>query len=421
MKKLYVYFETKPIGILTQNADLIYSFTYDTNWLKDPERFQLSLAIPFQDEPFSNKETLSFFENLLPEGDTRIALEKSQNIQGTFEFLDKFGRDCAGAISISQSQHSNIQPQTSKLVEISFEEIYGALKNHTSVAEIIAQNDPGFLSIAGAQDKFPAIFKDNRIYIPSTGSPTTHIVKVPIFRNKVKQSVYNEFFCMQLAKLVGLNVPRCNIVDHDEFPLYITERYDRRTLDGITLRIHQQDFCQAQGMVSEQKYEEKGGPTLRDNLNILKKHISIHNRSQAIFSYLDWLSFNFLIGNNDSHSKNLSLLLLDNKIQLAPFYDLLCTAVYPKLKRNFSFMIGDCDDASRIGINQFNMLNNDLELKEGTIVDNVLKMKELLLSNKDELVNKILCEFPQASILKNISKIIDKRCKSIIRQGVIQN
>ena len=60
-----------------------------------------SLAIPISKQTFDNKITLSFFENLLPEGDVRDILERDHNIHSSFEFLEHFGRDCAGAIIIT--------------------------------------------------------------------------------------------------------------------------------------------------------------------------------------------------------------------------------------------------------------------------------------------------------------------------------
>ena len=41
-----------------------------------------------------------------------------------------------------------------------------------------------------------------------------------------------------------------------------------------------------------------------------------------------WLLFNVLIGNADNHLKNISFLISDEGISVAPSYDLLCTAVY---------------------------------------------------------------------------------------------
>jgi serine/threonine-protein kinase HipA len=45
-------------------------------------------------------------------------------------------------------------------------------------------------------------------------------------------------------------------IDHKEHPLYVTQRYDRKVGKDV-MRIHQQDFCQAQGVISEHKINMK--------------------------------------------------------------------------------------------------------------------------------------------------------------------
>lgn len=418
MNELNVFYEEKLVGSLIRDEELIYSFSYSEEWLNDHDAFQLSLAMPLQKDPFGNKVTLSFFENLLPEGEARIALEKNHELTGPYDLLKRYGADCAGAVivcELEESPHKRIRKEQKIPVELG--EIYQALDEKKSVVELIAQHNPGYLSIAGAQDKFAAIYEEGAFFLPTYGAPTTHIVKVPILRSGVKESVYNEYYCMKLAALVGLQVPRCFVLDHEHHPLYVTERYDRTKGDFVQ-RIHQQDFCQAQGYTSEQKYEVKGGPSLKDNYQIIKKHVTISLRSRALFDYLDWVCFNLLIGNNDSHSKNLSLLLNKGKIELAPFYDLISTAIYPKLKRDFCLRIGDRYDASRIGKKQFEMVDEDLELKKGTMALRAGEMCERLLLHKNELAMQVRAELPDAKIVKRISDLIEKRCKSLSRQGL---
>lgn len=418
MSKLNIFYEDKKVGTLYRDEELIYSFSYSESWLKDKKAFPLSLAMPLRKGKFGNKITLSFFENLLPEGEARDALEKVHDSKGTYELLKNFGKDCAGAIIVSSSEDSPFQlGQKDNKTKVEMDEIFKAIEEKRSVAEVIAKFDPGYLSIAGAQDKFVTIYENGNFYLPKNGRPTTHIVKVPIYRSGVKESVYNEYYCMRLAKLVGLNVANCKVLDDEKHPLFIIERYDRK-LGKYVERIHQQDFCQAQAFVSEEKYEAKGGPSLKDNYNLIKSNVRITKRSKALFEYLDWICFNLLIGNNDSHSKNISFLLVDGKIELAPFYDLLCTAIYPKLKSNFSFAIGDRDDSSRIGKKQFEMVDEELGLKVGTIAGRALEISERLMKNKDDLAVQIKSELPKAKIVKRIADLIGDRCKSLSRQGV---
>ena len=80
--------------------------------------------------------------------------------------------------------------------------------------------------------------------------------------------------------------------------------------------------------------------------------------------------------------------------------------------------MGDRDDASRVGRNQFNMVDESLGLKKGTMTFRALEMSHKLLKNKDHLADEIKAEFPNAKIVKRISELIDARCKSLVMQGV---
>lgn len=54
---------------------------------------------------------------------------------------------------------------------------------------------------------------------------------------------------------------------------------------------------------------------------------------------LRWLFFNLCVGNNDSHAKNLSILASPEGLRLAPFYDMMCTRIYPGPSNRFAFAI----------------------------------------------------------------------------------
>ncbi len=54
-----------------------------------------------------------------------------------------------------------------------------------------------------------------------------------------------------------------------------------------------------------------------------------------------WTFFNLYAGNHDGHAKNLSLYSVPGHgVTLAPFYDLMCTRLYPGLSTEFAFAIG---------------------------------------------------------------------------------
>lgn len=417
MKSLYVFYENQRVGIFSRDDDLIASFTYDEQWKVSENSFPLSLAMPLSQSTFSNKITLSFFENLLPEGEVLDVLERDHQIHGAFDFLEHFGQDCAGAVVITEDPDFSYKPSGFDRKEIDIEKIYEAIRKKQSIAEVISQMKPGYLSLAGAQEKFAAIFQNGTIYLPINGAPSTHIIKTPILRHGIKESVYNEFYCMELARAIGLRVASCDILE-GTCPLYITKRYDRTEDEqGVIHRLHQQDFCQAQGIVSEAKYEFKDGPSIKNNYELLL-NVSATKRINAFQEFLSWLCFNLIIGNNDSHSKNLSLLLVNNKNELAPFYDLLCTAIYKDLDKKFAFKIGDRYAFDKIGLNQFILLEEELGIKKGAFTQRMKDVRELILTHKDTVLEQLMDKYPHAKIPKQISALITKRAKGLSQQGI---
>jgi serine/threonine-protein kinase HipA len=122
-----------------------------------------------------------------------------------------------------------------------------------------------------------------------------------------------------------------------------------------------QDFCQALGVEANLKYEESGGPSITAIWRLLRAHSSapaVDGRQ-----LLRWIGFNFLVGNADAHGKNIALLYArDGRLRLAPFYDLLCTAVYPDLDRRLALRIGGERRPERLRKRHWEKLAEELEI-----------------------------------------------------------
>ncbi len=122
-------------------------------------------------------------------------------------------------------------------------------------------------------------------------------------------------------------------------PVYVVERYDRRRAgEGTIERLHQEDFCQAMGRPAETKYEFEGGSSLAEGFGLLEERSTSPAPDRK--ALLEWTVFNVLLHNADAHPKNLSLLLGPGSVRLAPFYDLLCTGVYPELADKLAMKVG---------------------------------------------------------------------------------
>lgn len=417
MKSLNVFFEDRLVGEFCQNEEMVHSFQYAKDWINSDIGFPISISMPLQVEAFGNKRTLAFFENLLPEGNVRAILEKWHHSEGAFNTLSKYGEDCAGALVITSKKTPPKAKTKEANLEIELSEIYDSINENKGAVDLIADKNPGYLSIAGAQDKFPCIFENGKIYLPKSGEPTTHIVKTPIKMKGIKESVYNEYFCMTLASKIGLSVPSVHVLD-GVHPLFLVERYDRHLVGKVMKRIHQQDFCQALGILSSEKYESDGGPSFETDFKLMIDNVTARKRVESTFRLIDWLCFNLLIGNNDSHSKNISFLMIDGKYELSPFYDLISTAIYPTLDAKFSFKIGGVSTFTSIGAKAIMIEEKKLGIKEGTLIERMNLVYQAIVNHQDEIIKEMNGEFPKAKIHRRIKELIHTRAKNFRRAGL---
>jgi serine/threonine-protein kinase HipA len=384
---LFVFYQDKLVGQLLKLRDGNLSFSYSQSWVEGPGAFDLVPSMPREKGSFGNLQTKAFFENLLPEGHGRDRINQLYKdvTKDSFKFLKLFGQDCAGAfvISTKSTYPSGVDPFEAE--EILLEELDKALDEKSDLATYVHQKHKGRFSLAGAQDKIAIIFHEGRLYVPTQGAATTHILKPPIqsFGNGV-DTVYNELYCMRLAQALGLEVPH-SFVLQGKFPYYLIERYDREISEtGQVLRLHQFDICQEHGYLSSDKYEEDGGPELAEVFNLIK---NLSDRPTTdLRSMLDWLCFNLLIGNNDSHSKNLSFLRKAEIYRLAPFYDLISTAVYPGINGRFAFGFG------KKGQKQYHWHN--------------IRSHHLQNTAKNLGVNKFLVQDALAKIAERLEKVL---------------
>jgi serine/threonine-protein kinase HipA len=138
---------------------------------------------------------------------------------------------------------------------------------------------------------------------------------------------------------MGMPAAKAQFFSVDNRHVLLVSRYDRlEDADGRLVRIHQEDFCQALGVVPEMKYQNEGGPDLKSCFDLLRK--ATRPSAPQVLRLLDAVVFNALIGNHDAHAKNFSLLYAGAAPTLAPLYDLMSTAVYDQLTPKMAMKLG---------------------------------------------------------------------------------
>ena len=352
MKSLDVLVNGKLIGHLYNREAL--TFAYSDDCLNGLLRSPFSGVIPLMPGNIATPAVFAYFENLLPEGDQRRTLEEKHHVTSVFGLLSKAGWDTAGAIVL---QPTGSGPNVPAYVK----------KSWTYIAQIIAGHgvpqESSKASISGAQYKLLlSLNGDGNPMLPVGSTPSTHILKPDIQRvgQKIWASAVNETIIMRAAGKCGLPVAHVDYVGAVKSCL--VKRYDRVVENGEVVRLNQSDLCQLLKTPSGVKYEVDGGPDFAQCYSHVKSTSA--NPIIDCENLLKWLLFNLYVGNNDSHAKNLSMLQTSEGERLAPFYDLMCTAVYPGFSANFAFKIGGTFKPGEIGPGELMVLADSLNVSE---------------------------------------------------------
>jgi serine/threonine-protein kinase HipA len=376
VQRLSIFWGNLLVGTLCRHTRGRVRFQYAPDWVSDIGR-PISLSLPCQKEMFPQGVSTAFFENLLPESDVRsvLAFNNRFNKKDTFSFLEHFGQDCTGALSIiPEDQLLDTTPWRYENVTEDLIRALDIIEKHPGERQLYSEMQPTRLSIAGAQDKLPVFFTGNKFYLPTnSGSATTHIIKPVSPRFPGIQR--NEAFCMDLARNIGLRVPNTFLFQIDHHDLYVVERFDRQILPERVARIHQEDFCQAFGISADRKYQLKGGPGFDQCRSLIDEHLSY----QSLDIRSEWvavLAFNFIVGNHDAHAKNFSI-MHGRGIYMAPYYDLLSTMIYDHLEPHFAMSIGETFRHDRISAKSFTEFAKDMKfrpVKVAEIIDTTIQL-----------------------------------------------
>jgi serine/threonine-protein kinase HipA len=393
-KLLDVYLHEHLVGELKQDNDGQILFTYSDCWLKNPDAVAISCSLPLQRKSFKRKECRAFFSGILPEADQRKLIARNLGISANndFSMLERIGGECAGAITFMPSGMPllNVKNNYHWLSE---QDLADALRQLPS-RPLLAGSEGIRLSLAGVQDKIAVYVKDTQIAIPLNGAPSTHILKPAL--DTFDGIIFNEAFCLELGRKMKLFTVQAEIKQVEDIGYLLVERYDRQTSTGEVIeRLHQEDFCQAIGIVSENKYQNEGGPSLKQCFNLLREASSVP--VVDIAKLIDIVIFNVLIGNCDAHGKNFSLLYKKNNIQLAPFYDLVSTLYYSNLSKKMAMKLGGEYDSGRITMKHFELLAEEVSLSKTAVRKRVMELIESTLTTlvKMEIRNKVEDELLQ--------------------------
>ena len=403
------------VGDISGNSSRDSVFTYAEEYVQSPYARPISISLPLQLESFSEVKTLNFFDGLLPEGFPRKALAKDiqRDEKDYVSILAELGSECLGAIQIGEYQE-NREPEYVRMTSEEVKELA-----NEGVTKSVSLIKKARLSLTGASGKVGLYYdpSDQSWFLPKGTAPSTHIVKQSHIR--LNEIVVNEQLALLTAQKLGIVTPNSFIVSRDgkddKNILFATKRYDRiisgrsKVISGLKVpfRLHQEDFAQALGISSENKYELNDEHYLKRMMDLIRNYSA--DPMTDMLKLWDAVIFGYILGNTDGHLKNYSLIYSSDMktVRLAPIYDVVATTIYKESTRNMAFAINGKKSLDDIGISDFEREAKSIGISQKITVNRLKyfteNFEQALETSASELLSDGYINVPQIqeSILKS--------------------
>ncbi len=383
------------------------TYQYEKSWLERPGARPISLSLPLSEERFVGDVVYNFFDNLLPDNPrirARIQTRFQIRTDQPFDLLASIGRDCIGAIQITNEQYKDIKHIDA--VPMNNKEIANMLKNYREAPLGMEKCADDFrISIAGAQEKSALLYRDNQWCRPLGTTPTSHIFKLPICKIErqnmdLSDSCENEWLCAKIAEAFGLQTAPCFIEQFEDVKVLIVERFDRKLADNEDwfIRLPQEDLCQALGYSSNLKYQMDGGPGV---IEIMKLLLNSVNAKQDREQFYQAQIVFWLLAAIDGHAKNFSVFIEPfGRFKLTPLYDIM--SAYPlmanrqleKQKVNMAMALRGKNNHYKWSVVQRQHFISTAKLANFSI-NRAASLLDETLSNVDNVVNRVSDLLPE--------------------------
>ena len=322
-------------GLIVREGGKI-TLTYDPEYLSQDIATPLSLSMPLQSDPYSNRLVEAYLRGLLPDSAEvrrRWADAFGLRDRDTLGLISAIGLDCAGgAIFAPEDKLDEALNRGGTVVSLSEKEIGDHLRQLKVDEFAWHENDEEHWSLAGGQSKFTLFARADNLWGKPIGSvPSTHIIKPGISR--IPAQALTEHVSMRALSLMGESVAHSEYVEFDGEPAILVTRFDRMVITDLdvplsrdtqdsqaeprVVRIHSEDTVQSFGLDPSKKYEADGGPGAMRIATLLRSY----TKDDSLERFVRALIANYLLAAPDAHGKNYSMLLVQNQASLSPLYD----------------------------------------------------------------------------------------------------
>jgi serine/threonine-protein kinase HipA len=373
-RELVALLDGKEVGRVHSDASGRLSFVYGDDWRQAPDAYPLSLSMPLAAREHRRAVVEAFLWGLLPDNEhvlARWAAKFQVSARNVFALISHVGEDCAGAIQLVppdrlETIRSGKEDKVEWLDEYDIAQRLQTLRADHAAWRL--PRDTGQFSLAGAQPKTALLLQKDRWGIPSGRLPTTHILKPPT--GHFDGHAENEHICLMLARTLGLPAAQSRVMRFGDEIAIVIERYDRQRKGNDIVRVHQEDVCQALGIMPTKKYQNEGGPGPASIVDLLRTYST--DREEDVGTFIAALGFNWLIAGTDAHAKNYSLLLSGPQVRLAPLYDVASILPYDEFdlrKVKLAMKIGGEYKLSQIGLRHWQKFARETRVNADALIE----------------------------------------------------
>ena len=462
------------VGRVTVEVGGRLRFAYTEGWRGRDDAVVLSLSMPLAMAEHTHRPTHAYLSGLLPDNPAvldRWGKQFHVSARNAFALISHVGEDCAGAAQFLppervEAVRAGSPDEVQWLTEGDIEARLRTLREDQGAWR--SPGDTGQFSLAGAQPKTAFLLRDGRFGVPSGRTPTTHILKPPLVGRPGHAE--NEHICLALARALGLPAASSEVRRFGGEIAVVVTRYDRAhtaelaaaaaaraaamaaaaaTADGRdtataaagaadaavhastlaelakvqpVLRLHQEDMCQAMGLLPTAKYQSEGGPTPARVVQLLREHSS--QPAEDIATFVGALAFNWLIAGTDAHAKNYSLLHASgSQVRLAPLYDLASALPLPGVdlhRLRMAMRIGSEYRIRNIVRRHWEELAGELSLDADATVEQVLAMAAEMPARLAHVRDRAIAEGLDPAVVEKLAELLFghiARCQRALESG----
>jgi serine/threonine-protein kinase HipA len=191
------------------------------------------------------------------------------------------------------------------------------------------------------------LWMDGQWHRPIGSTPSTHIFKPAIGRiangPDLTRSPEVEWLSLEVCRAFALNTAEARLESFEGIQTLVVTRFDRLWSEGQLLRIPIEDLCQALGVRGFRKYENEGGPGIREILELFDQS-DLRDSDRRHFLKMQIVFW--LMAATDGHAKNFSIFLNRDGFVSAPLYDVVSAdpfvdVDYPEQKLRLAMCVGD--------------------------------------------------------------------------------